>query len=391
MLRTISYVSMSLLLAGLSASASSPPVSAAAPDPTLKVGEVAPAIDVLAWVKGKPVRQFEPGHVYIVEFWATWCGPCIAAMPHLSEVQRTHAGKVTVIAVDVRENEKNKTKLVAGIDTFVKGKGQKMEFTVAVDDPEKQSMFRIWLTAAGYSGLPTSFIVDGKGRITWMGNPSTGGEKRLDTALREALDGNADLGEAQREQELINEDSRAQQQYNAESKTLDEAIERKNYPLMVAEVERLSVLIPQYRAMLFSYRALALLHIDEVKGMQTLQAEAADEKVLKGRLSMSPENYWNQIAAAIANEAGFSTDMYRFALGRLERQEAANGESYLHWMTVAMAYHHMGNAEQAVQAQRRAVDAARRSKDLPEGSIQENLENMLRRYESQLAETSSRQ
>ena len=53
----------------------------------LKVGDPAPPIKVGEWVKGDSVAGFEPGKVYVMEFWATWCPPCVAAIPHISELQ----------------------------------------------------------------------------------------------------------------------------------------------------------------------------------------------------------------------------------------------------------------------------------------------------------------
>src|SRR5262249_43056309 len=87
---------LSVALAGLVA------VAAGADDhrpaASLKVGDPAPALKVSRWLQGKEVKKFEPGQVYVVEFWATWCGPCIAAMPHLAELQARYKGKgVTVI------------------------------------------------------------------------------------------------------------------------------------------------------------------------------------------------------------------------------------------------------------------------------------------------------
>ena len=65
----------------------------AAPAQTLNIGDKAPAINVETWVKGEPITGYESGRVYVVEFWATWCGPCIAQMPHLSQIARTYKDK----------------------------------------------------------------------------------------------------------------------------------------------------------------------------------------------------------------------------------------------------------------------------------------------------------
>ena len=47
----------------------------------LKVGDNAPAITIADWVKGEPITGLEKGRVYVVEFWATWCGPCRVSIP----------------------------------------------------------------------------------------------------------------------------------------------------------------------------------------------------------------------------------------------------------------------------------------------------------------------
>jgi thiol-disulfide isomerase/thioredoxin len=71
----------------------------------LDIGSPAPALDVEHWIQDreggfKPVTAFTPAQVSVVEFWATWCGPCIASMPHLAHLQGAYAEKgVTVISV----------------------------------------------------------------------------------------------------------------------------------------------------------------------------------------------------------------------------------------------------------------------------------------------------
>src|SRR5689334_22065643 len=73
-------------------------------DYSLKIGDPAPPIKVLKWAKGTPIEKFEPGRVYVVDFWATWCYYCRMSMPHLSALARKYGDKVTVISIDVAED-----------------------------------------------------------------------------------------------------------------------------------------------------------------------------------------------------------------------------------------------------------------------------------------------
>jgi thiol-disulfide isomerase/thioredoxin len=114
--------------------------------PKLMVGADAPKLAISEWVKGDSVRGFESGRTYVVEFWATWCGPCIRAFPHLSEVQAKHKDDLTIIGVNIWDRKKNRQTgeytetmpdLIERVNTFVDGQGEKMGYTVAIERPTR--------------------------------------------------------------------------------------------------------------------------------------------------------------------------------------------------------------------------------------------------------------
>lgn len=153
---------------------------------TLKVGDDAPKLQVGKWVQGEPVKQFEPGKVYVVEFWATWCGPCRESIPHLNALYQKFKDKgVVVIGQDVSEEDES------GVPAFVKKMGTNMTYRVALDDKsqiKEGAMNTTWMEAAGQNGIPTAFIVNKQGKVVWIGHPMTMTEKLWTDILADKYD-----------------------------------------------------------------------------------------------------------------------------------------------------------------------------------------------------------
>jgi thiol-disulfide isomerase/thioredoxin len=163
---------------------------------SLKVGDPAPKLQTGKWIQGDKVAAFEKDKVYVVEFWATWCGPCRMTIPHLNEIQTRFKDKgLVVIGQNCWEDDDER------VPDFVKKMGDKMTYRVALDDKskfEKGAMAATWMEAAGQGGIPTAFVVDQKGRIAWVGHPMDG----LDEVVEAVLGGKFDPAkeEARREE-----------------------------------------------------------------------------------------------------------------------------------------------------------------------------------------------
>ncbi len=157
----------------------------------LGIGDPAPELQIAKWVKGAPVdlaSQKGKG-VVVLEFWATWCGPCIVSIPDLTALQEKYKAKgVTVIGV-TKFDEGNTLEMVK---KFTRKQGDKMGYTIAFEKDPKT--YDAYMTAAGQNGIPTSFVIDHSGRIAWIGHPMSG----LDEVIEEIVAGKYDIAVAKK-------------------------------------------------------------------------------------------------------------------------------------------------------------------------------------------------
>jgi thiol-disulfide isomerase/thioredoxin len=73
-----------------------------------ELGDPAAELNIARWVKGEPVHVAASGdhNVYVVEFWATWCPPCRASIPHLTELQKPFRDqKVIMVGISDEKEE----------------------------------------------------------------------------------------------------------------------------------------------------------------------------------------------------------------------------------------------------------------------------------------------
>jgi thiol-disulfide isomerase/thioredoxin len=159
------------------------PCPSLAQDNNLAPGTPAPPLDVKVWFKGAPIKQLEKGQIYVVEFWATWCGPCIESIPHLTELAKKNPD-VKFIGVSIWEKNEGDA-----IKKFVAEMGDKMDYTVGWSG-DQDGMAKSWAEAGAQNGIPTSFIVK-NGIIQWIGHPMA-----LEKPLLEIKAGSFDIQKA---------------------------------------------------------------------------------------------------------------------------------------------------------------------------------------------------
>lgn len=167
-------------------------VIATAQEPALGIGSKAPALDIEHWIQDgngffKPVTKLQKDKVYVVEFWATWCPPCVASMPHLAQLQNKYRGQdVQVISVTDEPLEL--------VNKFLPGdhpeeKKPMTEITSAyclTSDPDG-STSASYMEAAEQNGIPCAFLVGKTGEIEWIGHPM-----EMDEPLEQVVAGDWD-------------------------------------------------------------------------------------------------------------------------------------------------------------------------------------------------------
>ncbi|SHJ35753.1 AhpC/TSA family protein [Rubritalea squalenifaciens DSM 18772] len=200
-----------LAYAQAEAPAEAPAEEAAEAKQSLKVGDKAPAFEGVEWLKGGPIEKLdEKGKVYLIECWATWCGPCIQVIPHVNDLHKKYGSKgLVVIGVDVFEESSDAAK------AFVEKQGDKMSYPVAYWGGEDAAFSKNWLNAAGVEGIPHSFIVK-DGVIQLMTHPAGIDEKLIESLL----DGSFDAAKYAAEQEA---EQKAEEEFRAKLMPLMQA------------------------------------------------------------------------------------------------------------------------------------------------------------------------
>lgn len=200
------------------------------PTISLALGDPAPALSYSKWIQGPtPITKIEKDKIYVIEFWATWCGPCIAAMPHLSELAKKYTDKIDFIGADVMENSYDRSRkqesYLQKVTEFVKQQYKlgKLTYNVIADN-NAEDLNKNWLEAAGIDGIPSSFVVQ-NGKIAWIGHPHY-----IDPILEAIVAGTYDIESSKKnEEKSAQERAKYEAQQAAGKKLYNDALVEKDY------------------------------------------------------------------------------------------------------------------------------------------------------------------
>ena len=146
----------------------------------LKVGAAAPDFTVKD-LAGRPIKLSDfRGKVVVLDFWATWCGPCIASMPHTNEVA-AHYKEQGVVVLGSCTNDTR-----AAFEKWVKANRAKYPDFIFAHDPAERSPASISNKLYGVAGIPQQFVIDREGKIVALVTGYLPGEVMLDAALAKA-------------------------------------------------------------------------------------------------------------------------------------------------------------------------------------------------------------
>lgn len=346
------------------------------PDASLNIGDPSPNLYVRDWIKGMPVRQIEKGRVYVIEFWATWCQPCIASMPDLSALALKYKDRITVIGVNVYEDKGTTTEK---IKAFVDSMGDRMNYRVAVDHDNR--MVEEWLGRSGEkeNGIPRSFVVNADGVLAWIGHPND-----LAVVLSKVI---ADEWDIEQELKKRNEKSRFRmleaearqqlQQYSHDPYKSNDIDRADSTLLILNEIVNKEPKLKN-SVVITSYTFTSLLKLDQCRAYE----------YGKGLLSNLNKNQNSDyIIEAIEwydDKLDFGTEIYFLAAEAFQEKisglvDSESDKLPRYYSEMANWYWRANESSKAIKYQERAIETLKSNEYLQPSDLTE-LESQLRRY-----------
>ena len=153
----------------------------------LPAGGQAPDFEAIVWKPGSEkldatsrfkLSDFRGKKIVVLDMWATWCGPCMKGIPHMSKLAKSVEGQdVVVIALNVYDEE-------APFVKFATGKGKDYHFMLARDPAGRNSDATIAKSLFNVTGIPATYIIDKSGKIVEVVSGYSEGDTKIEQVLK---------------------------------------------------------------------------------------------------------------------------------------------------------------------------------------------------------------
>lgn len=311
---------------------------------SLHIGDQAPLIKYSKWLKGTPVTTYSDDKLYVLEFWATWCGPCIAAMPHLSDLADKYKGKATFIGVNVFEKTGDKPYETAlpNVTRFVNSSANRMRYDIVADN-NAQDMGNNWLKAAGQQGIPTTFVVQ-KGKIVWIGHPI-----KLDSIMDPIIAGTFDVAAFKKDYETkLAASVKSGNEMSAIFKAVRDAATAKDFKKAFEQVDEGIKKVPFLNLVLKAEKFRIMLN----------NFPEAEALAFAKELNKENKSFAAMIATDISEKDSLSKEAYLFAVESWKKALEEYKYSGI-YDKLALAYYKAGENKLAIEAEEKAIAAAK--------------------------------
>jgi len=150
-------------------------------------GGPVPDFEAVWWVAGASaedepkvfkISDFRGKKIVVLDLWATWCGPCMRGIPHLSKIAESVKGQdVEVIALNVWDEKR-------AFERWAGEKGKDYAFKIARDPAGKEPRdASVAARIFKLSGIPAQYVIDKDGKIVEVVSGYREGDRQLEHAL----------------------------------------------------------------------------------------------------------------------------------------------------------------------------------------------------------------